>query len=164
MSEEMKEYLGQVTERHGFYTRMAVPCRSESRQLPAYHLPSPTTTNRHFYNCNFVIIFSRCGEDTDLGSVHIVAREDIEHHPDLEKFRTYRNIREGGTAAYRRPSRVSLGGELELPQFSQGRQRRPRRVEERRSVGERLRDFLASRAAHSLYIWSPQDRWELGGS
>ena len=36
MSEEMKEYLGQVTERHGFYTRMAVPCRCESRQLPAY--------------------------------------------------------------------------------------------------------------------------------
>ena len=37
MSEEMKEYLGQVTERHGFYTRMAVPCRCESRQLPTYH-------------------------------------------------------------------------------------------------------------------------------
>ena len=27
MSEEMKEYLGQVTEKHGFHTRMAVPCR-----------------------------------------------------------------------------------------------------------------------------------------
>ena len=29
MSEEMKEYLGQVTEKHGFHTRMAVPCRWE---------------------------------------------------------------------------------------------------------------------------------------
>ena len=29
MSEEMKEYLGQVTEKHGFHTRMAVPCRLE---------------------------------------------------------------------------------------------------------------------------------------
>ena len=27
MSEEMKEYLGQVTEKHGFHTRMAVACR-----------------------------------------------------------------------------------------------------------------------------------------
>ena len=89
-------------------------------------------------------MFSRCGKDTDLGSVHIVAREDIEHHPDFEKFRTYRNIREGGggTAAYRRPSRASLGVELELGQFSQGRQRRLRRVEESRTVRERLRDFL----------------------
>ena len=101
-----------------------------------------------------------CGKDTDLGSVHIVAREDIEHHPDFEKFRTYRNIREGGggTAAYRRPSRASLGGDLEFAQFSQGRQRRLRRLEDRRTVRERLRDFLQSRAAHSLYIWSPQSR------
>ena len=27
MSEEMKEYLGQVTKKHGFHTRMAVVCR-----------------------------------------------------------------------------------------------------------------------------------------
>ena len=106
---------------------------------------------------------SRCGEDTDLGSVQIVAREDIEHHPDFEKFRTYRNIREGGggTAAYRRPSRASLGPELELPQFSQGRQRRLRRLEDSRSVRERLVEFLQGRAAHSLYIWSPQDRFRV---
>ena len=91
-----------------------------------------------------------------------MAREDIEHHPDFEKFRTYRNIREGGggTAAYRRPSRASLGVELELPQFSHGRRRRLRALEDSRAVGERLRDFLHSRAAHSLYIWSPQDRWD----
>ena len=111
-------------------------------------------------------VFSRCGEDADLGSVHIVAREDIEHQPDFEKFRTYRNIREGGggTAAYRRPSRASLGGELEGPQFSHGRQSRLRRAGPNRSVRERLRDFLASRAAHSLYIWSPQDRFVVSRS
>ena len=32
MSEEMKDYLGQVTEKHGFHTRMAVPCRLEINQ------------------------------------------------------------------------------------------------------------------------------------
>ena len=92
-----------------------------------------------------------------------MAREDIEHHPDFEKFRTYRNIREGGggTAAYRRPSRASLGGELEGPQFSHGRQSRLRRAGPSRTVRERLRDFLASRAAHSLYIWSPQDKFRV---
>ena len=92
-----------------------------------------------------------------------MARENIEHPPDFEKFRTYRNIREGGggTAAYRRPSRASLGVELELPQFSHGRQRRLSTVEDSRSVGQRLRDFMNSRAAHSLYIWSPQSRFRV---
>ena len=70
MSKEMRDYLSHVVTKHGFETRMCVPC-------------------------------GNCGENTDLGSSYIVAKEDIEHNKDFEKFRTYRQIVEGGTQAYR---------------------------------------------------------------
>ena len=66
----MRDYLSHVVTKHGFETRMCVPC-------------------------------GNCGENTDLGSSYIVAKEDIEHNKDFEKFRTYRQIVEGGTQAYR---------------------------------------------------------------
>ena len=39
-----------------------------------------------------------------------VAKEDIEQHGDFQKFRTYRDLREGqgGTTAYRRTSRQAI--------------------------------------------------------
>ena len=64
-------------------------------------------TSQHGFHTRMAVPCSRCGETADLGFVHIVAKDDIEQHGDFQKFRTYRDLREGqgGTTAYRRTSR-----------------------------------------------------------
>ena len=114
-------------------------------------------TNQHGFHTRMAVPCSKCGETADLGFVHIVAKEDIEQHKDFSKFRTYRSIREGGTAAYRRTSqRSSVGVELGEVQTSQ-RTEKETRVQTP-TLTEKLKHFLEQRDSFSLYIWPPDSQ------
>ena len=136
MSKEMREYLNFVVSKHGFETRMLLPCGS-------------------------------CGENADLGASYIVAKEDIEHNKDFEKFRSYRQLQEGGTHAYRRSSKLSLNESSQSLNLKKKTKKMLNTVGfkmtnvDTRSFIEKLRDFIDNRYLYSLYIFHPKSRYQI---
>ena len=102
-----------------------------------------------------------------LLTAYIVAKEDIEHNKDFEKFRTYRQLAQGGTNAYKRASKVSLNDSIKSNMSNKRRKKRNffNKVGvkiasvDTRSFVEKLRDFFTNRYTYSLYIWSPNSRY-----
>ena len=121
---------------------------------------------KHGFETSMLVTCSNCGENTDLGSSYIVAKEDIEHNKDFEKFRTYRQLAEGGTNAYKRASKVSLNGSIKSNLSDERRNKRSFFDKvgvniasvDTRSFVEKLRDFFNNRYTYSLYIWNPNSR------
>ena len=120
---------------------------------------------KHGFETSMLVACSNCGENTDLGSCYIVAKEDIEHSRDFETFRSYRLLREGGTHAYKRASKASLSDSLK----SDGSKRKMKKTvfnkvgnnvtnDEPRSFIDKLRDFFDDRYTYSLYIWPTNSR------
>ena len=117
---------------------------------------------KHGFETRMCVSCGNCGANTDLGPSYIVAKEDIEHNKDFEKFRSYRNLVEGGTTAYRRSSKASSG--------SQNTDTRSKKKNFFKKVGlkldkidtrsfmEKTRDFLENRYSYSLYIWPPNSK------
>ena len=134
MSKEMREYLNYVVAKHGFETRMLMPC-------------------------------GHCGENADLGASYIVAKEDIEHNKDFEKFRSYRQLQDGGTQAYRRSSKLSMNKSSSNINLSKKTKKMLNTVGfkitnvDTRSFIEKLRDFVDNRYLYSLYIFPPKSRY-----
>ena len=124
---------------------------------------------KHGFETSMLITCSNCGENTDLGSSYIVAKEDIEHNKDFEKFRTYRQLADGGTNAYKRASKVSLNDSMRSYSMDKKKNRRNflNKVGvkitnlDTRSFVEKLRDFFNNRYTYSLYIWHPNSRYTL---
>ena len=122
---------------------------------------------KHGFETSMLVTCSNCGENTDLGSSYIVAKEDIEHNKDFEKFRTYRQLAEGGTNAYKRASKVSLNGSIKSNLSDERRNKRSFFDKvgvniasvDTRSFVEKLRDFFNNRYTYSLYIWNPNSRY-----
>ena len=122
---------------------------------------------KHGFETSMVVTCSDCGENTDFASSYIVAKEDIEHNKDFEKFRTYRQLAEGGTNAYKRASKVSLNDSIKSNVSNKRKKKRNffNKVGvkiasvDTRSFVEKLRDFLSNRYTYSLYIWSPNSRY-----
>lgn len=121
---------------------------------------------KHGFETSMLVTCSNCGENTDLGSSYIVAKEDIEHNKDFEKFRTYRQLAEGGTSAYKRASKVSLNDSIKSNLSDERRNKRSFFDKvgvniasvDTRSFIEKLRDFFNNRYTYSLYIWNPNSR------
>ena len=134
MSKEMREYLNYVVAKHGFETRMLMPC-------------------------------GHCGENAYLGASYIVAKEDIEHNKDFEKFRSYRQLQDGGTQAYRRSSKLSMNKSSSNINLSKKTKKMLNTVGfkitnvDTRSFIEKLRDFVDNRYLYSLYIFPPKSRY-----
>ena len=122
---------------------------------------------KHGFETSMLVTCSNCGENTDLGSSYIVAKEDIEHNKDFEKFRTYRQLAEGGTNAYKRASKVSLNYSNKSNSSNKKKSKRSffNKVGvkitsvDTRSFIEKLRDFFNNRYKYSLYIWDPSSRY-----
>ena len=122
---------------------------------------------KHGFETSMLVTCSNCGENTDLSSSYIVAKEDIEHNKDFEKFRTYRQLAEGGTNAYKRASKVSLNGSIKSNLSDERRNKRSFFDKvgvniasvDTRSFVEKLRDFFNNRYTYSLYIWNPNSRY-----
>ena len=122
---------------------------------------------KHGFETSMLVTCSNCGENTDLSSSYIVAKEDIEHNKDFEKFRTYRQLAEGGTNAYKRASKVSLNGSIKSNLSDERRKKRSFFDKvgvniasvDTRSFVEKLRDFFNNRYTYSLYIWNPNSRY-----
>lgn len=123
--------------------------------------------SKHGFETSMLVTCSNCGENTDLGSSYIVAKEDIEHNKDFEKFRTYRQLAEGGTNAYKRASKVSLNYSTKSTSSNKKKSNRSffNKVGvkitsvDTRSFIEKLRDFFNNRYTYSLYIWDPSSRY-----
>ena len=121
--------------------------------------------SKHGFETSMLVTCSNCGENTDLGSSYIVAKEDIEHNKDFEKFRTYRQLAEGGTNAYKRASKVSLNDSINSSNKKKSKKSFLNKVGvkitsvDTRSFIEKLRDFFNNRYSYSLYIWDPSSRY-----
>ena len=121
---------------------------------------------KHGFETTMLVTCSNCGENTDLGSSYIVAKEDIEHNKDFEKFRTYRQLAEGGTNAYKRSSKVSLNDSINSNLSSRKKNKKTffNKVGvkltnlDTRSFIEKLRDFFNNRHTFSLYFWDQNSR------
>ena len=122
---------------------------------------------KHGFETSMLVTCSNCGENTDLSSSYIVAKEDIEHNKDFEKFRTYRQLVEGGTNAYKRASKVSLNDSINSNLSSKKKNKRTffNKVGvkltslDTRSFIEKIRDFFNNRCTFSLYIWDQNSRY-----
>ena len=122
---------------------------------------------KHGFETSMLVTCSNCGENTDLNSSYIVAKEDIEHNKDFEKFRTYRQLVEGGTNAYKRASKVSLNDSINSNLSNKKKNKRNlfNKVGvklasiDTRSFIEKLRDFFNNRYTFSLYIWDENSRY-----
>ena len=122
---------------------------------------------KHGFETSMFVTCSNCGENTDLSSSYIVAKEDIEHNKDFEKFRTYRQLVEGGTNAYKRASKVSLNDSINSNLSNKKKNKRNffNKVGvkltsiDTRSFIEKLRDFFNNRYTFSLYIWDENSRY-----
>ena len=122
---------------------------------------------KYGFETSMLVTCSNCCENTDLSSSYIVAKEDIEHNKDFEKFRTYRQLAEGGTNAYKRTSKVSLNGSIKSNLSDERRNKRSffdkvgvnLASVDTRSFVEKLRDFFNNRYTYSLYIWNPNSRY-----
>ena len=122
---------------------------------------------KHGFETSMLVTCSNCGENTDLNSSYIVAKEDIEHNKDFEKFRTYRQLVEGGTNAYKRASKVSLNDSINSHLSNKKKNKRNlfNKVGvkltsiDTRSFIEKLRDFFNNRYTFSLYIWDENSRY-----
>ena len=116
---------------------------------------------KHGFETRMCVSCGNCGANSDLGPSYIVAKEDIEHNKDFEKFRSYRNFVEGGTTAYRRSSKASSGSQTMETNckkrcFFNKVGLKLDKIPDTRSFLEKIRDFLENRYSYSLYIW-PQN-------
>ena len=115
---------------------------------------------KHGFETRMFVECSECGESIDKGPSYIVAKEDIEHGKDFEKFRTYRKLKHEESTAYRRPSKMSINEpkKKEKKQFLSKVGKKLTNLDTRNFL-EKLRDFYQTRHSYSLFIWPSKSKF-----
>ena len=127
-----------------------------SREMRSY---LQSVVKKNGFETRMTVVCANCEENIDKGPSYIVAKEDIEHGKDFEKFREYRKLTQTSNA-YRRPSKMSLNEskKKEKGKFLQKITKKISNVDTR-NLYEKLRDFYNNRYSHSLFIWPPNSEF-----
>ena len=135
MSKEMKEYLSQVVPKHGFETRMAVPCGNCGENIDlgtTYIVPKEDIENGRDFE-QF-----RCYRQlTERGS-HAYKRSSRQSLSSKLKDKKTKNSK---SSLFYRPS-------LDISNL------------DTRTFIEKFRAFLKNRQSYSLYIFPPHSRYD----
>ena len=123
-----------------------------SKEMKSY---LQSVVEKNGFETRMTVVCASCEENIDKGPSYIVAKDDIEHGKDFEKFREYRKLTQV-SAAYRRPSKMSLNEpkKKDKGKFLKKMTKKMSSVDTR-NLYEKLRDFYNKRYSHSLFIWPP---------